>query len=362
MRPAARFRKLESTVMNIFESKSKYVASQPLFGTAMRLVCLAIAGFALMPVAHGRDCSATSVGYTPINDLGSGRYNTWEGGLYPGGSNARPAGHESTGLALARSVEPLNANGNPDPNGEYVLLSIGMSNTNQEFQAFVGDANSDPQKDPNLVIVNGASGGATARDWANASSRVWTDAMEELSREGVTAEQVAVVWLKLANSASRDTVDQYRIDLENDVETVVGLLNSKFPNLKLAYFSSRIYAGYATSPLNPEPQAYESGFVVKWTIEKQLNGQFSNAPWLAWGPYLWADGLTPRSDGLIWECGDLREDDGTHPSDIGKQKVASILHDFFKTDSTAREWFLANPGTPPDTVAPMPPENLEVDP
>ena len=43
------------------------------------------------------------------------------------------------------------------------------------------------------------------------------------------------------------------------------------------------------------------------------------APLLLWGPYLWGAGTTPRkSDGLVW----LREDlsnDGTHPSDSGRE-------------------------------------------
>jgi lysophospholipase L1-like esterase len=56
---------------------------------------------------------------------------------------------------------------------------------------------------------------------------------------------------------------------------------------------------------------------------------------------LWADGLTPRQDGLIWECDDFR-DDGTHPSPKGRQKVATLLLDFFKTELTTQPWFIRN--------------------
>ena len=68
------------------------------------------------------------------------------------------------------------------------------------------------------------------------------------------------------------------------------------------------------------------------------------APWLAWGPYLWGDGLNARSDLLQWECGDL-EADGTHPSEAGEGKVASLLFDFFRSDATAKTWFLESPTT-----------------
>lgn len=343
------------------------LSTQKCWGNMKRVCCIAIVVIVIPPIAYGADCSVTSVGFTPINDLGTGSYLGFQGGLYPGGSNERPTSHEAAGSLLARSIEPMNANGNPDPNGKYVLLSIGMSNASQEFNVFVSDANTDRDKDPDLVVVNGARGGATASIWANASNPVWPEVMEKLSQQGVDANQVAVVWAKFANSASKQAPEPYRIDLQRDVEAAVNVLHDKFPNLKLAYLASRIYAGYATSTLNPEPQAYESGFVMKRVIEQQLGGNASlnfdpargavNTPWLSWGPYLWADGMMPRSDGLTWACSELRDDDGTHPSNAGMHKVASILLNFFKTDTTAKEWFLATS----DGVAPAAPENLTVE-
>jgi uncharacterized protein (TIGR03437 family) len=87
-------------------------------------------------------------------------------------------------------------------------------------------------------------------------------------------------------------------------------------------------------------------------IEAQIDGDpeldftDGHAPWLSWGPYLWADGTTARDDGLVWECSDFRED-GTHPSESGRQKVAAMLLNFFESDTTARPWFVAPPANQP---------------
>ena len=61
---------------------------------------------------------------------------------------------------------------------------------------------------------------------------------------------------------------------------------------------------------------------------------------MLWGPYLWADGVKARkADGLVWEREDLAGD-GTHPSPSGRRKVAELLLRFFKTDPTAKGWFV----------------------
>lgn len=209
-------------------------------------------------------------------------------------------------------------------------------------------ADVDGQRDPRLVVVDGAQGGVTAADWSNPGCACWTQVVSRLQAAGVTAAQVTTAWVKLADRQPNEGWPTHAERLRDNITRVVQLLPQRFPNLRIAYLSSRIYAGYATTTLNPEPYAYQSGFSVRWTIEAQLRGGLRytgtspEAPWLAWGPYLWADGTTARSDGLTWACGDFAGD-GTHPGTTGRQKVAAALLTFVRTDLTAREWYLAAP-------------------
>jgi hypothetical protein len=294
-----------------------------------------------------------STGLVPLTDLVTGTYHGKPGGLYPG-SNSRPSAHEEAGLTLARSIRPLDAQGQPAVDGKIVLLSLGMSNTTQEFSAFKPLADKDPAKNPKLVLVDGAQGGMTANIIAQPESprgrQFWQTVEDRLARARVTPEQVQVVWLKEAIAGPSGEFPKHPLELQEQLAQDVRVARARFPNLKIAYLSSRIYAGYAVTPLNPEPFAYESGFAVKWLIERQIEGASDlsydpargpvKAPWLAWGPYLWADGTRPRSDGLTYASTDLGPD-GTHPSPNGQKKVARLLIDFLKTDSIARIWFLA---------------------
>src|SRR5262245_4340019 len=106
--------------------------------------------------AVGSNCDRDSTGMTPLNDLGPGLYQGFEGGLYPGGLNTMPQGHATSGLSIANAITPLDTLGAPDPaNGKVVLLSIGMSNTSIEFSAFIPRANADPLKSSAVLVVNG---------------------------------------------------------------------------------------------------------------------------------------------------------------------------------------------------------------
>lgn len=319
------------------------------------LTTLALLGAALwVPAAGAIDCTKTSVGFTPLDDLGPGTFMGFEGGLYPGGSNERPTPHDELGLALARLALPRNAAGLPDPlGGKIVFLSIGMSNTAIESNSFAPLAANDPLKHARVQFVNGAIGGFAAEDIAPVTSPYWGMVMQRLTAAGATPFQVEAVWLKEANRAPNGPFPQHAEELRGDLQAIVQDLKVLFPNLLLVYLSSRIYAGYATTLLNPEPFAYTSGFSVKWLVESQINGTFPVAdptrgvvaPWLSWGPYLWADGTTPRSDNLVWLCSEFNAD-GTHPNGQGGRKVADQLLAFLHSDATARVWYVHG-GTPP---------------
>jgi hypothetical protein len=296
-------------------------------------------------------CSQTSVGFVPLTDLGADLYEGEQGGLYPNGQNTPPADHFAAGLAQAQAIQPLAADGSPSADGKIGFISVGMSNAALEFNAFLRLANDDPAKNESVVLVNGAQGGWTSNKLAEApNAEYWQVLDQRLTDNGLTPAQVQVVWLKEARGGVKnEPFPQEPQILQTQLQSVVQIIQARYPNVKIVYLASRIYGGYATGPLNPEPIAYHSGFAVKWLIEAQINGEpqlnydpargVVQAPWLAWGPYFWADGLTPRSDGLTWACDEFA-DDGTHPGDPARDKVADMLLDFFKTDETAKVWFL----------------------
>jgi hypothetical protein len=296
----------------------------------------------------------TSTGLVPLSDLTADqKYKGEEGGLYGQGSNTPPEAHQKAAMEAAAKVQPLDSAGKPSPNGKIVFLTHGMSNTTNESQQFIKIANADSQKNPSLILVDGAQGGIDSRQWVSgkptrSGANPWDRLEQRIKAAGATPQQVQVVWMKhaVARVGQFGEFPKHAKKLREDTAEIVRMLKERFPNLQLAYISSRSYAGYAATELNPEPYAYESAFAVRWLIQDQIEGTKSlsysdgRAPLLLWGPYLWSDGEQGRkTDDLRYLRSDYRED-GTHPSDSGRQKIAEQLLKFFQTDPTAKSWFV----------------------
>jgi hypothetical protein len=303
------------------------------------------------------DVTGTKIPMVPLTDLGTGTYQGSEGGLYPNGSNVMPDSHDADGVAFAQSIQPLDANGNVDPNGKYGLISMGMSVTFDTFLKFMADAGADPSTNKSLVFVPAAQPRLGAVDWADITGPAWTDTFNYfLPQSGLTPQQVVAAWVESVDANPHGSFPGDMAVLQSEYETAAQLLHTEFPNLKLVFFSSREYGAYENGLPHggdKEPFAYESAFAVRGMIQDQLNGlpamnyDAANgpvvAPWVAWGPYIWADGLIQRGDGLVWPCYYF-EPDGQHPSSKtgGSEQDANMLLNFMKTNDATAPWFLAH--------------------
>ena len=291
-----------------------------------------------------------TTGLKPLTEMSADdRYKDQDGGLYGGGENSPPEGHVRAAEQELSRIQPLDRDGQPAADGRIVFVSISMSNATQEFSRFKRIADADSEKSESLTIVDCAQGGQAMAEWVEPDAQPWTVAAQRLSTARVSPKQVQVAWIKLANKGPRGDLEEHGQKLQRDTLAVIQNAKDRFPNLRIAYLSSRIYGGYATNNLNPEPYAYESAFPVRWLIQDQIRGVGSlnfgsgkadaEAPLLLWGPYLWADGMSQReSDKLTYTRSDFTND-GTHPSEAGRDKVARLMLEFFKTDPLAKSWF-----------------------
>lgn len=372
---------------NLSRRTSVRRSPQPRFCTTLFVV----AGLGLVLAKQSvAQCDTPIASATPLNDLGPGFYQNYQGGLYPSGLNQRPEPHNTDGINIATDeIIPRDTSGNKDlTSGKIVMVSIGMSNTRKEFggssipdpNSFIPRTVGDKSLNPKLVFVDGAQAGADAPAWTDPNSAAWmtiTKAGGYLDQAMVGKNQVQVVWLKEAwIFAEPDRhwpppgFPAHAIGLQADLEKILQNVKINFPKCRIAYLSPRTRA-YSITYHNPEPEAYETGFAIKWTIADQIaypggsigyTGTSPAAPWICWGPYLWTNGRLGRSDGMTWECGDSpypndvrhiqaggSEDDYIHPSSSGIGKVADQLFAFLKTDPTATPWFLTTTitGTPP---------------
>jgi hypothetical protein len=292
-----------------------------------------------------------------ITDMGdSVTYHGFEGGLYQGAENTIPPVHAA--------VQPP-----VDGTRKYVLLSISMSNGSQEFCSplggdvglhrctsfsFVGQADTLQSIADSLVIVNGAQSGQAATAWDDPSDQAYDIANQSLGLFGLGPEDVQIIWLKQANpgpTISLPSPNADAFDLLRNLGNVTRAIRVRYPNTRQVYVSSRIWS-CVQGGLNGEPFAYESGYAVKWLVEAQINQLATGdvdpragdlgvdvAPWLAWGPYLWADDGNPNSAGLTWSPADL-DSDCTHPSASGVKKVGRLLLEFFSTSALTSRWFM----------------------
>src|SRR2546423_12396445 len=111
-----------------------------------------------------------------------------------------------------------------------------MSNTTQESSLFKQIADSDEEKSPNLLIVDGAQGGQAAEQWLNPDDQrsPWRELDRRLQLARVTNSQVQVVWLKqaLIQQGRFGEFPAHAKKLADDVAKNLQIAKERFPNLR----------------------------------------------------------------------------------------------------------------------------------
>jgi len=187
-----------------------------------------------------QDCSNTSEGFTPLPDMSAvATYNGHLGRLYESvgtPTNTVPAAHDADLLTAMGNVEKLDATGAPSPTGKIVVIATGMSNARQKWAEFMRDV---PDRNPAIVLVNGAQTNRTAAEWADEDSDVWATMNTALAAKSVNRLQVQVVWLEHAIGGPTGDFATHLAQLAGYYKEIVQNLSSFFPNAQLLFWSSR---------------------------------------------------------------------------------------------------------------------------
>ena len=306
-----------------------------MFPTLRALACLVLCAAA---------AAAQGAAPQPLDDLGAGLYQGEQGGLYPRGLNMLTGAYRIEGLTRAQRVVPLDALGHHAPEwGRIGVVLLGSTDTSVVAEQLRQLAAADPERSAAVVTANGAVA-ASIRSLASGRDRTWTLLPQLLRAAGLAPAQVQVAWLDATSALVDQPFPENARLLQEDLAAIVARARQELPSLRLVFVSSGAYGGYAGARAGRD--AYEAAFAVKGLIEERLaasSGGASPAPWIAWGPYLWAAGAQPRSDGLTWQPSHFLVN-GRQLSTAGAGQSARKLLEFLHLSAQARSWYLEDPG------------------
>lgn len=284
----------------------------------------------------------------PLSDRDINNPTDWylgigEPGLYPGGSNVPSGSHLAYGLIRANAIRPLVSASLPSSAPAIGFVAVGMSNANQEWGRFSWLAAYGAKHNARVVLVDAAQGGIDATEMDEPGEPYWNFFDQRVAAAGLGLDQVQVVWLKQSIQGGAGVFPTGAATLQQSLAGIVDVLQARCPNLQMILLSSRIWG-------ISEPWNFETAFAVKGLITSQVDAIVSGTesrPWLVWGPYLWADGLNPRSDGLFWDPALHLETDLTHPSAGGEQQVADRLDAYLVAQDPLARWLFPAAGAAP---------------
>ena len=285
----------------------------------------------------------------PINDLATGTYLGYTGGLYPAGIDTPSGQYAKDLLRFAMKIKPLDSSGKASDSGKVLFISLGASTGGNNMKALILKTVGNPETNPFLLLLNcnNGAGSATLNNIANPKDSYWDHVSLILRSHHVGYKQVQVVYFETDDSLPVNSFPQRANIVRDNFSKAMQVCKSKFKHLKLVYVLGRTTTFDKILVPNQEPCPYYNGWAYKFYIQDQINGTAATrykgdsavAPLVTWGWYQWADGTTtPRLDGFVWTK-DMTVD-GMHADSTGQDTLATRFQNFLLKDRYAGVWYV----------------------
>lgn len=280
------------------------------------------------------DCTRSDSGLTPVLDLGIGTYEGFSGGLYGGGSNVRPCALNSTVLTATAGIAP-------DANGQIVVAFAGDDTGNSLYVGFLQVAALHPGIfSPALRLINISTPAYHLNAWAGTATPV--NITQKITATGVSPADVQCVIFGCKPNTQNYATDSFAVRharTVKDYKSVFARIHVAAPNAVIATTDVQ-YADYQQNSLAPafhlEPRyGYDMSVGMQQAILT-----YTGAAVVFWACSIWANGASPRSDGLTYVCADYFSQCQHLNDGSGARKAAQVVFDAFRTDP-AFAWSLA---------------------
>jgi len=284
----------------------------------------------------------------PINDLETGTYYGFTGGLYPGGADT-PSGQYAKDLRrFASNITPLDSNGKASDRGKIVFISLGASTGGNNMKALIIKTTGNTETNPSLLLLNcnNGAGTATLNSMMDPNDPYWDHVSLILGYHHITYRQVQVIYFETDDSIPINSFPARPYQFRDDFKIAMQTCKAKFRRLKLVYVLGRTTTFNKIMVQNIEPCPYYNGWGEKFFIEDQIKGvpgtkykgDSAVAPLVTWGWYQWANGSNiPRKDGFVWTVDETA--DGLHANAEGQDTLATRFQNFLLTDKYASIWY-----------------------
>lgn len=302
--------------------------------------------------SFSQDNSTRPVDSIPINDLGTGTFNGYTGGLYPDGSNTASGTYANDLLAASQSIVPLDTFGNPSTKiqGRILFISIGASTGANMMIALKAKTTGNSLTNPRLHLMNcnQAAQKASLNSILDPHDPYWDHVKQVIQGNKGSYKQVQIVYLETDDSTLKVSFPTRPLIVKNDIEACMRTMKKKFPNMKVLYVLARTRVFGNNTPWNGEPSPYYFGWACKWAIEDQINGVTGTeykgknavAPMIAWGFYEWAWTTPRKTDGFYWLESETKDD--LHANTAGEDTLSNRFQNFLLTDPYASTWYAAH--------------------